>query len=68
MLRLLNIDKSIYLVDDEDKSYRYWKRNLRWRKLIPVQNSVNKKSLNGYTRILSNDTVKKNKYPYSQRG
>lgn len=59
MLKLLKIDKSIYLVDDEDQSYRFYKRNPNWQKLTKKQNLKNKKSLNGYTRMFRNDTTKK---------
>ncbi len=55
MLKTLNIGKSVYLVDDEDKSYRILRRNPNWKKLTLKQNEKNKKSLDGYTRIFTND-------------
>lgn len=59
MLKQLKIDKSVYLVDDEDKSYRFFKRNPNWNKLTMIQNLKNKKLIDGYTRMLRNDTTKK---------
>lgn len=44
------IDRAIYLVDDEKKSYRYLRRNPGWEKLDPGQNETNKKHIDGYTR------------------
>ena len=53
------IDKSIYLVDHEDKSFRLLRRNKTWRNLSEKQNLKNKKLLDGYTKILTNDKTKK---------
>lgn len=62
MLKLLTISKSIYLVDDEDKSFRFFKRNRNRKGLSDEQNERNRASLDGYTRIFRNDTTKKFSY------
>lgn len=58
MLKTLMISRSIYLVDDEDKSYRILKRNPAWKKLTFGQSEDNKKLLTGFTRIYTNDKTK----------
>jgi hypothetical protein len=57
-LRQIPINRSIYLLDDDDKSYRILKRNPGWRKVTLDQNNKNKKLLIGYTRIFTNDKTK----------
>jgi hypothetical protein len=47
----LGVDRAIYLVDDETRTYRFLRRNQDWEKLDLEENERNKKSLNGRTRI-----------------
>jgi hypothetical protein len=51
MTKILKIDRALYEVDDETKTYKYYGRNLEWQNLNPVENEKNKKSIDGYTRI-----------------
>ena len=51
MTRELKIDRAIYLVDDESRTYRFLKRNPDWEQLDPAENEVNKRQIDGYTRI-----------------
>jgi hypothetical protein len=51
MTKILKIDRALYEVDDETKTYKYYGRNLEWQDLNPVENEKNKKSIDGYTRI-----------------
>lgn len=62
MLRTLRINRSIYLMDDEEKSYRILRRNPYWRKLTARQNQLNKRQLVGYTRIFTNDKTRRINY------
>ena len=59
MPKELKIDRAIYLVDDETKTYRFWGRNPDWKKLDPLENEANKRYLNGYTRIFRNGKTRK---------
>lgn len=59
MLKILNIGKSVYLVDPEDKSYRLLRRNKDWLKLTKEENKKHKKLISGFTRIYTNDKTKK---------
>jgi hypothetical protein len=58
MLKTLKIGKSIYLMDNEDKSYRILRRNPDWKKVTFRQSEHDKKLLNGFTRIYTNDKTK----------
>ncbi|RJO60115.1 hypothetical protein C4544_07200 [candidate division WS5 bacterium] len=58
-IRKLRIDKAIYEVDDESKTYRFLRRNPNWQKLSLEENMLNKKSINGYTRVFRDGTTKK---------
>ena len=51
MKREVKIDRAIYLVDDDNMSYVYLKRNPDWANLDSRLNRENKKSIDGYTRI-----------------
>ena len=51
MPRVLKIDRAIYQVDDETRTYRFLRRNLDWEKLNPDENDRNKRHIDGYTRI-----------------
>lgn len=50
-MRELEIDRAIYKVDDETQSYRFLKRNPRWKQLDSVRNENNKARIDGFTRI-----------------
>jgi hypothetical protein len=47
----LRIDRAVYNVDDETKTYRYLGRNPDWQHLDPEENERNKRHLDGFTRI-----------------
>jgi hypothetical protein len=51
MTRILRIDRALYEVDDETKTYWYNGRNPDWEKLSEEENRNNKKHIDGYTRI-----------------
>ena len=51
MNRKQSIDRAIYLVDDDTRTYTFLERNPDWIKLDPAENERNKESINGYTRI-----------------
>jgi hypothetical protein len=62
----MKIDRAIYLIDDEIKTYRYLRRNLEWRKLTSEENEANKRSIDGYTRVFRNGqtkTYKRSEHP-----
>ena len=50
MKREVMIDRAVYLVDDDEKSYVFLKRNLDWMNLDSKINLENKRSIDGYTR------------------
>ena len=51
MPRELKIDRAIYLVDDETRTYRFLRKNPDWERLDRGQNDRNKRHIDGYTRI-----------------
>jgi hypothetical protein len=51
MIRVIKIDKGIYEVNDEAKTYRFLRRNFEWKQLDENENESNKLSIDGYTRI-----------------
>jgi hypothetical protein len=51
--RELRIDKAVYLVDDETRTYRFLRRNPDWRSLDPAESLRNQLELDGFTRVLS---------------
>jgi hypothetical protein len=57
-MKKLAVDKALYLVDDNNKSYRFLKRNSNWQSISAEQNYKNKKSLDGYTRHFRNGKTK----------
>lgn len=59
MTKELKIDKAVYLVDDETKTYRFLRRNPDWKKLDPLQIEANKQYIDGYTRIFRNGKTRK---------
>jgi hypothetical protein len=50
MKREVKIDRPVYLVDDDEKSYVFLKCNHDWINLDLKVNQENKKSIDGYTR------------------
>jgi hypothetical protein len=58
LLRELRIDRAIYLVDDEAKTYRYLRRNPEWVGLPPEENEANKRAIDGYKRIFRDGQTK----------
>jgi hypothetical protein len=51
MPRELRIDRAVYLVDDNTRTYRFLGRNPDWEKLDPAENDANKHQIDRYTRI-----------------
>lgn len=62
MSETLKIDRALYEVDDDRKTYRYSGRNPDWQKLTLEENERNKKRINGYTRRFRDGTTKTFKY------
>ncbi len=58
MSRKLRIDRAIYDVDDKSRTYRFFKGNDDWKRLDPEENERNKRTIDGYTRILADGTTK----------
>jgi hypothetical protein len=54
MPRELRIDRAVYQVDDETRTYGFFRRNPDWQKLDPAENDRNKRHIDGYTRIFRN--------------
>ncbi len=50
MTEILRIDRALYEVDDETRTYWYFGRNSNWEKLSEEENRSNKKHIDGYTR------------------
>ena len=48
---ILKIDRALYEVDEETRTYKYCGRNPDWQKLSREENTRNKKHIDGYTRI-----------------
>jgi hypothetical protein len=65
MPRELAIDRAIYLVDDETRTYRFLKRNLEWQKLDRDQLEENKRQIDGFTRVFRDGSTKV--FRYSER-
>lgn len=66
MLREIEIDKAIYLVDTSTKTYRFLRRNPRWRELSPRVNEQNKASIDGFTRIFRDGRTRLYTHPARQ--
>lgn len=58
MERYVKVDKAIYRVDDESKTYSFHKRNPDWQTLDHFESLRNEKQLEGYTRIFKNGRKK----------
>jgi len=54
MTRELKIDRAIYLVNDETRTYSFFARNPDWEKLDPSENENNKREIDGFIRLLKN--------------
>ncbi len=66
MPRELKIDRAVYAVDDRTKTYRYLRRNPEWEQLTLKRNEMNKKTLEGFTRIFHDGrtrTYKRSEHP-----
>jgi hypothetical protein len=59
MSREVKIDRAIYEVNDQAKSYRYLRRNPDWKKLDATLNKKNRESICGYVRIFRDGTRKR---------
>jgi len=57
MKKYLKIDKAIYEVDEQAKTYKFLKRNFNWDKLSEEENRSNKKFIEGYMRIMDTKAV-----------
>lgn len=64
MQRELKIDRALYLVDDASRTYRFLRRNPHWENLSTEENEVNKRQIDGYTRVFR--TGKKKAYKRSE--
>lgn len=67
MVRMLRIDRALYEVDDNTKTYRFCSRNSEWRNLGSEENERNKKQLDGYTRIFRDGARKVFRYRDQQK-
>lgn len=67
--RELKIDRAVYVVDEETRTYRYLRRNPEWQDLDPRENERNKRHLDGYTRMFPDGRTKVFRYrpPYTTR-
>lgn len=55
---ILKIDRALYDVNDETRTYKYYGRNLDWRNLSKEENIENKKHLDSYIRLFSDGRKK----------
>ena len=62
MTRILRIDRALYEVDDETKTYRYFGGNPDWKKLSKEENEQNKKHIDRYTRTFRNGRARRFRY------
>ena len=62
MPRQLKIDRAIYLVDDDAKTYRFLSRNPDWKNLSPRENERNNRHIDGYTRMFKDGRLKTFRY------
>jgi SAM-dependent methyltransferase len=49
--RKLKIDRAVYLVDDDRRTYSFLERNPNWARLSPRQNAANRLQIDGYARL-----------------
>jgi hypothetical protein len=66
MARELKIDRAVYLVDDETRTYRFLRRNPHWEKLDPAESNHNKRQIDGYTRVFRDGRRKTFRYRRSR--
>ena len=57
MKKYLKIDKAIYEIDENAKTYKFVNRNFDWAKTSEEENEKNKKSIEGYSRIMEEKSV-----------
>lgn len=62
MTKTMKIDKALYEVDDEKRTYRHFGRNLDWKRLSKEENERNKRHIDGYTRIFRSGRTKTFRY------
>jgi hypothetical protein len=62
MPRELCIDRAVYLVEDNGRTYRFLRRNALWEKLDPAENDQNKRQIDGYTRLFRDGRQKTYRY------
>lgn len=62
MQQELKIDRAIYLVDDETRTYRFLRRNPDWKNLDLSENDANKRQIDEYTRIFRDGRRKTFRY------
>jgi hypothetical protein len=62
MSKVLKIDRALYEVNDETRTYKYYDRNPNWKNLSEEENKENKKHIDGYTRIFPDGRKKVFKY------
>lgn len=62
MPRIVKIDRALYEVDDEAKTYCYHSRNREWENLPLEESDMNKRHIDGYTRIFPDGRKKVFKY------
>jgi hypothetical protein len=62
MGRQVKIDRAIYLADGRTRTYRFLKRNPAWKSLSLQENELNKKSIDGYTRIFRDGSTRVFRY------
>lgn len=51
MITELCVDRAVYAVDDESRTYCFVRRNPEWERLDAAENARHKRALDGYTRI-----------------
>jgi hypothetical protein len=62
MQKELKIDRAVYLVDDETRTYRFLSRNPDWENLDPAEYDQNKRQIDGYIRIFRDGRRKTFRY------
>jgi len=66
MPRDVKIDRAVYLVNGETRTYHFLRRNPAWEKLDPAENDNNKRHIDGYMRIFRDGRRKKFRYGRSR--
>jgi hypothetical protein len=58
MKKEIPIDRAVYLVDRDTKTYHFLRRNPNWRSLNPEENLRNRASIKGFTRTFRDGRTK----------